>query len=106
MDQNQLKSQANAKQENLVSIRRALHQVPEFGLDLPKTLAIVLKEVEGLGEVTLGKDMTAAAVVIRGGQHLAQPADAPLANLMLTLLDRVGAPVEKFADSTGLIKEI
>jgi hippurate hydrolase len=42
--------------------------VPEFGLDLPKTLAIVLKEVEGLGEVTLGKDMTAAAVVIRGGQ--------------------------------------
>ena len=43
---------------------------------------------------------------IKGGQHLAQPADAPLANLMLTLLDRVGAPVEKFADSTGLIKEI
>jgi hippurate hydrolase len=68
MDQNTLKSQANAKQENLVSIRRALHQVPEFGLDLPKTLAIVLKEVEGLGEVTLGKDMTAAAVVIRGSQ--------------------------------------
>jgi hippurate hydrolase len=68
MDQNQLKAQAKAKQENLVSIRRALHQVPEFGLDLPKTLAIVLKEVEGLGEVTLGKDMTAAAVVIRGGQ--------------------------------------
>jgi hippurate hydrolase len=68
MDQNELKAQANAKQEHLVSIRRALHQVPEFGLDLPKTLAIVLKEVEGLGEVTLGKDMTAAAVVIRGGQ--------------------------------------
>ncbi len=68
MDQNQITAQANAKQENLVSIRRALHQVPEFGLDLPKTLAIVLKEVEGLGEVTLGKDMTAAAVVIRGGQ--------------------------------------
>jgi hypothetical protein len=43
---------------------------------------------------------------IKGGQHLAQPADAPLANLMLTLLDRVGAPVDKFADSTGLIKEI
>ena len=45
-----------------------MHQVPEFGLDLPKTLATVLKEVEGLGEVTLGKGMTAAAVVIRGSQ--------------------------------------
>ena len=68
MDHNELKAQANAKQDHLVSVRRALHQVPEFGLDLPKTLAIVLKEVEGLGEVTLGKDMTAAAVVIRGSQ--------------------------------------
>jgi hypothetical protein len=43
---------------------------------------------------------------VKGGQHLAQPADAPLANLMLTILDRAGAPVEKFADSTGLISEI
>jgi len=48
MDQNQLKSQANAKQEKLVSIRRALHQVPEFGLDLPQTLAIVLKKLKVL----------------------------------------------------------
>lgn len=68
MDHSQLKSQANALQENLVAVRRALHQVPEFGLDLPKTLEIVLKEVGHLGEVTLGKDMTAAAVVIRGSQ--------------------------------------
>lgn len=40
---------------------------------------------------------------IKGGQHIAMPADTPLANLHHTLLDRVGAPVEKFADSTGLI---
>jgi hippurate hydrolase len=45
-----------------------LHQIPEFGLDLPNTLARVLKEVDTLGEVTLGKDMTAAAIVIRGAQ--------------------------------------
>ncbi len=45
-----------------------MHQIPEFGLDLPKTLARVLSEVESLGEVTLGKDMTAAAIVIRGAQ--------------------------------------
>ena len=34
------------------------------------------------------------------------PADTPLANLHHTLLDRAGAPVEKFADSTGLIAEV
>ena len=68
MDFEQLKTQAKAKQANLVAIRRDLHQIPEFGLDLPNTLARVLKEVDYLGEVTLGKDMTAAAVVIRGSQ--------------------------------------
>lgn len=68
MDIQQLKAQAQAKQANLVAIRRDLHQIPEFGLDLPKTLARVLSEVESLGEVTLGKDMTAAAIVIRGAQ--------------------------------------
>jgi len=68
VDIQQLKAQAQAKQANLVAIRRDLHQIPEFGLDLPKTLARVLSEVESLGEVTLGKDMTAAAIVIRGAQ--------------------------------------
>ena len=68
MDFEQLKAQAKAKQENLVAVRRDLHQIPEFGLDLPQTLARVLREVESLGEVTLGKDMTAAAILIKGAQ--------------------------------------
>lgn len=68
MDYELLKTQAQAKQANLVQIRRDLHQIPEFGLDLPNTLARVLREVDSLGEVTLGKDMTAAAIVIRGSQ--------------------------------------
>lgn len=68
MDQELLKKQAQAKQANLVEIRRAIHQMPEFGLDLPKTLARVLQEVEHTGEVTLGRDMTAAAILIKGGQ--------------------------------------
>lgn len=68
MDYELLKTQAKAKQANLVQVRRDLHQIPEFGLDLPNTLARVLKEVDTLGEVTLGKDMTAAAIVIRGSQ--------------------------------------
>ena len=68
MDFNQLKAQAQTKQEHLVAVRRDLHQIPEFGLELPKTLARVLTEVSSLGEVTLGKDMTAASVLIRGSQ--------------------------------------
>lgn len=68
MDYNQLKTQAQTLQANLVAIRRDLHKIPEFGLDLPNTLARVLKEVDGLGEITLGTGMTAAAVLIKGGQ--------------------------------------
>jgi len=59
-------SQAHAQQADLVKVRRELHQTPEFGLDLPKTLAIILREVGDLGEVTLGIDMTAASILIRG----------------------------------------
>jgi hypothetical protein len=35
------------------------------------------------------------------GRHLACPRETPLTNLHLALLDRVGAPVEAFGDSTG-----
>jgi hypothetical protein len=38
---------------------------------------------------------------IAGNQHLRYPDRTPLANLLLTLLQRVGAPIESFGDSTG-----
>jgi hypothetical protein len=38
---------------------------------------------------------------IKGGRHLKYPADTPLTNLFLTMLDRLGLPVEHFGDSTG-----
>jgi hypothetical protein len=38
---------------------------------------------------------------IRTGQHLMYEQDTPLANLYVSMLDVLGAPVEKFADSTG-----
>jgi hypothetical protein len=41
-----------------------------------------------------------------GGQHVVLPEKTPIANLHLTLLQKVGAPREKFADSTGTISEI
>lgn len=66
MNLQDLTAQAGALSEELRKIRRELHQNPEFGLDLPKTLERVLSEVSDLGEVFLGSGMTAAAVLIRG----------------------------------------
>ena len=43
---------------------------------------------------------------IKGGQHLRYPQDTPLANLMLTLLDRAEVPAESFGDSTGKFVEV
>jgi hypothetical protein len=43
---------------------------------------------------------------IKGGQHLNYPQDTPHANLLVTLLQRTGAPVEKLADSTGTFSEV
>ena len=60
--------EAGAISEELRKIRRELHQHPEFGLDLPKTLERVLAEVGHLGEVFLGEGMTAAAILIKGGK--------------------------------------
>jgi hypothetical protein len=46
---------------------------------------------------------------VRGGQHLRYTQDTPHANLLATVLDRAGVPVEEFenfADSTGPISEV
>jgi len=42
----------------------------------------------------------------RGGQHLQHTKPQPLANLHLTLLNKVGIPLESFADSQGGMDEI
>jgi hypothetical protein len=41
-----------------------------------------------------------------GGQHIILPERTPIANLHLTLLQKVGADQKKFGDSTGIISEI
>jgi hypothetical protein len=41
-----------------------------------------------------------------GGQHLALPERTPIANLHLTLLQKVGLERDKFGDSTGTIKDV
>jgi hypothetical protein len=44
-----------------------------------------------------------AAGKMRGGRHLRYSEPTPLANLHLTLLEKVGVPVESFADSNGRV---
>jgi hypothetical protein len=43
---------------------------------------------------------------IKGGQHLAYKQDTPHANLIFTLLDRVGVPVDSLGNSTGDFSEV
>lgn len=43
---------------------------------------------------------------IRGDQHLAFEQGTPMTNLYLSILDRMGAPIEQFGDSTGRIEEL
>jgi hypothetical protein len=47
-----------------------------------------------------------AAGRMRGGRHLRFTKPTPLANLHLTLLDKVGVRLEKFADSKGKMDEL
>jgi hypothetical protein len=43
---------------------------------------------------------------IRTGQHIAMPSETPLNNLFLSMLDRVGADVQKLGDSSGRLTVI
>ncbi|MDX1945214.1 MAG: DUF1552 domain-containing protein [Pirellulaceae bacterium] len=47
-----------------------------------------------------------AAGNLRGGRHIRYERPTPLANLHLTLLDKVGVPLESFADSSGRIDDL
>ena len=39
----------NVDKEYIIHLRRELHQIPEIGFDLPKTLAVVRRELEAIG---------------------------------------------------------
>lgn len=62
-----LRAEAARLAPELVSLRRELHRVPEIGLDLPITQALVLEALEGLGlEVSVGKALSSVTAVVRG----------------------------------------
>jgi amidohydrolase len=63
------REEAAAIEGDLIALRRELHQIPEIGLDLPKTQAAVLAALEGLPlEITLGQSSTAVTAVLRGAK--------------------------------------
>ena len=43
---------------------------------------------------------------IKGGRYIRYPADTPLANLHVTILEKLGVPVEAFGDSTGRLDRL
>ncbi|WP_424210918.1 M20 metallopeptidase family protein [Streptomyces sp. BI20] len=54
-------------QDELVRLRRELHEEPELGLELPRTQEKVLRALDGLPlEITLGKKLNSVTAVLRG----------------------------------------
>jgi hypothetical protein len=43
---------------------------------------------------------------VKGGRYIRYPADTPLANLHVTILEKLGVPVEAFGDSTGQLDRL
>jgi hippurate hydrolase len=68
MTYNEYVEEAARYSDILSGIRRELHQMPEFGLDNPRSTERCLASCEGLGEVFRSKRTSGAALLIRGDQ--------------------------------------
>jgi hippurate hydrolase len=61
-------AQAQAMLPELQALRRKLHTIPEFGLELPNTLKVILEQIDGLGTITTSKRISSAVLHIKGSQ--------------------------------------
>jgi hippurate hydrolase len=64
----ELAEEAERYLEVVQGIRRDLHQIPEFGLDLPKTRERILASIHGLGDIHLSDKLSSIVLHIKGGQ--------------------------------------
>lgn len=88
--------EAGRLEGKIVAVRRELHQIPEIGLSLPKTVRIVARELEALGlEPRLHNSSDSITAVIRGKK----PSASSRRNAVLLRADMDGLPV---AEATGL----
>ena len=46
------------------------------------------------------------ATGVTGGRYVRYPRGTPIANLYITILEKMGFPLEKFGDSTGMLKNL
>jgi amidohydrolase len=91
--------QAQSMLPELQSLRRKLHQIPEFGLELPNTLKVILDEISPLGEITLGKSITSAVLHIKG--DLSGPTVLLRADMdALAVIEDTGVP---YASTNGFM---
>ncbi|MGH8792639.1 MAG: M20 metallopeptidase family protein [Stackebrandtia sp.] len=64
-----LRDEAAKLQGELATLRRELHQIPEIGLNLPKTQRRVLAALDGLPlEISVGQNVSSVTAVLRGGR--------------------------------------
>ncbi len=93
-----LRAAADAVQDDLVRLRRALHRDPELGLDLPRTQEKVLAALDGLPlEIVAGVSLSSVTAVLRGsspGPTVLLRADMDA----LPLAERSGAPYASEAE--------
>jgi hippurate hydrolase len=88
-----LRSQALAMSAELRQLRRELHQIPEIGLDLPRTQETVLAALDGLPlRISTGKSLSSITAVLRGATS-----DGPVVLLRgdmdaLPIMERTGLP--------------
>jgi len=47
-----------------------------------------------------------AAGKLKGGRHIKYPENTPMANLLLTILNKAGVEQESIGDSTGTLSEV
>ena len=91
--------QAQSMLPELQALRRKLHQIPEFGLELPNTLKVILDEISPLGEITLGKSITSAVLHIKG--DLPGPTVLLRADMdALAVIEETGVP---YASTNGFM---
>ena len=97
MDYKALVVEANKYMDVVQGIRRDLHQIPEFGLELPKSQARILESIHGLGEITLGKNLNSIALLIKG----AHPGPTVLLRADMDALAVKEETSEPFASTNG-----
>lgn len=94
-----LRADADAILPDIVDLRRRLHRCPEIGLQLPRSQAILVEALQGLGlESRLGRTTTSVTAIIEGTGK-PDPADARAADRTIVLrADMDGLPLTEETD--------